>query len=101
MITYLPEPIYRPNTQYTISYQNLKERYINVCSMSDKEFIEKIWHIVHLISIISWFKEIPMEYIVGDLGLIHEISHHMCFDDGSKPNIEYIRKMFNEQCELI
>lgn len=65
--------------KYNLSYSDLRERYHEFCNLSDDEFKSRLSEILHFACIVSYLKELPNECTVSDEGIIHEISHLMCF----------------------
>lgn len=81
--------------KYSLSYQELKEHYLNFVSMSDAEFIININKALHLACIISFLKETPSYILLCDTGLIHEMVHYLNEDTRPTIDIQKIRELFN------
>lgn len=93
-IEYLSE-----GTKFSLSYQELREHYLNFCDMSDDEFLEKIPDALHLACIICFLKEIPTYICLTDKGIIHELVH-LLKENGTTTSLEEIRDSFKQTLSL-
>ena len=87
------------NSTYSLSYNELKEKYLKFCDMSDDDFLNNLQKAAHLACFIGWFKELPSDMTIGDRGIVHEIIHLMD-STLSTSSIRYIRKKFEEYLKL-
>lgn len=85
---------------YSISYQNLREEYLNHCQMTDEEFIKNLPSAIHLACIICFFKEVPHYLCLNDRGIIHELAHLLHIPESNTTSVEDIRKLFESSLEL-
>lgn len=92
-MTYLEE-----DRKFVVSYQELREKYLEFVNMTDEEFLSSLPKASHLACIICYFKEVPSYNCIGDTGIIHELIHLM--DEGTTTGLEDIRELFNEQLKL-
>lgn len=89
------------DTKFSLSYSELKERYLNALELEDLEFLERLPELSHLACVICWLKDCGRE-VLSDRGLIHELIHLMHFKSDPeknydlyvKHNLERIRKDF-------
>lgn len=105
MIDYNHEPLGYANSKYSISYNELRENYIRICQMDDKEFVEKLPEVAHLACVIAWFKEIPSYICLCDEGIIHQIIHLIHLGYGkekwaNKIELKKIRNQFKKELKL-
>ncbi len=89
------------NNKYKLSYKELREKYREICSLSLNSFLAKLPEVLHLVCIISYLKEIPNEYLVGDESLIHNIAHLMHIPNEDLVCAEKIKKQFEKEMKLI
>lgn len=85
------------NKHYLLSYNDLREKYLEFVEITDEEFDKRIIEATHLACIISWFKELPNDATLGDMGIIHELVHYMQLQE---PSIRTIRKQYEELLKL-
>jgi len=88
-------------TQYTLSYKELKNHYIDFISMSDQDFLDKLPAASHLACMICFLKEIPTENCLSDKGIIHELIHLLSIPKEELLNITEIRELFKNQLKLV
>ena len=62
-------------SKFSLSYSDLKEHYLNICEMSDSEFLENLPDALHLACFICFLKEIPTYVCLTDKGIVHELVH--------------------------
>lgn len=97
MFIYLVE-----NSQYSISYQNLRNDYLKYCLMSDEDFLKHLKDILHFACIVCWMKE-RSEAALRDDGVIHQLVHILgkvnC-DMNEKELLSITRDIFNRECCL-
>lgn len=84
---------------FVLSYSELKEKYILMCEMTDKEFMENIADAIHLACIICFFKEIPTYVCLTDKGIIHELVH-LLKENGTTTPLKEIRDLFSLTLKL-
>lgn len=87
-------------SQYSLSYQELKEHYQVMCEMSDVDFLKNIPDAIHLACIICFLKETPTYVCLTDTGIIHELVH-LLKDDGTTTPLEEIRELFKMTLRLV
>lgn len=85
---------------YSLSYRELREHYLRVCAMTDKQFKAALPEILHIACIISYVKEIPNNCLVSDQGLIHLIAHQMHIPEDSTFEFRTLRRRFKVLLEL-
>lgn len=88
------------NKKYIIHYRELREHYINFCSMSDIDFKNNIKEALHLACVICFFKEIPTEICLSDIGIVHELVHMITIGEENTTTLKEIRELFRQQLEL-
>lgn len=88
------------NSEYQVSYKELKEWYETVRSYSDAEFVLKLPEIIHLTCMLCWFKEVPMDQVIGDEGIVHQLAHLLHIPNEPIINLVEIRNQFNNLCKL-
>jgi hypothetical protein len=90
------------NSTFSVSYQELKAKYLSLKNLSDEEFFRDIPDVLHFVCIVCFLKETPSYLLLSDTGLIHQLTHLMCLDEplvtGKK---NQIRQDFNDICELV
>ena len=86
--------------KFSMSYTELREEYMRVIDMTDKEFMDNLPKILHVACIICFFKEIPTYECLSDVGIIHEIAHIM-EDNNPVHSLKHIRNKFKDQLELV
>ena len=84
--------------KYLLSYQQLREKHLELCDLSDQEFIGRAAEAAHLACIICYLKEIPTYVCLSDRGIVHELVHllHIPGD----VNLHDLRNEFKEQLRL-
>lgn len=83
-----------------VSYQELRDLYIDITEMSDDEFMSKISEILHAACIIAWFKELGSDATISDVGIIHQLVHLLHIPDEPTIILSEIREQFNALLEL-
>jgi hypothetical protein len=63
------------NAHYIFSYQDVREKHLEFCRLSDMEFIRRLPEVIHLAVFICFVKEIPSYVCLADNGIIHELVH--------------------------
>lgn len=86
--------------RFLLSYQELKEKYINFCNYSDSEFLDNLPDILHLACIVCFLKETPSYVCLSDTGIIHELVH-LLKDNGTTTSIQEIRELFKTTICLV
>lgn len=87
---------------YVVSYSSLREDYWRYSKMSDEEFKKSLLQALHFACVTCWFKEKQTQYVLSDTGVIHELVHLLVgFYDDNDEQFQQIRKLFNEECELV
>jgi len=88
---------------YELSYKELRASYREFVAMDDETFVANAIKAVHLACIVSFLKELPIETVLSDTGIVHELIHLL--DENSRPDalisLERIRKNFKEILELV
>lgn len=79
---------------YTLHYQELREKYNELCSVSDEEFMKKLPEALHLACVICYLKEVPTYLCLSDKGIIHELVHLLHIPEGNTATLRDIRKLF-------
>ena len=88
----------QPNHSYSLSYRELKEDFERYEAMSDTEFVNNIKEILHFACICSWFKELGIDTIVSDEGIIHELVHLLT---NTHSEVGRVRSQFNNLLRLV
>lgn len=88
MIEYLSE-----GAKFSLSYQELREHYLNFCEMSDSDFLKNLPDALHLACIICFLKETPTYVCLTDKGIIHELVH-LLKENGTTTSLQEIRDLF-------
>lgn len=87
--------------KFTLSYKELRGHYLELCGLSDEDFLKKIPQALHLACVICFLKEIPVEFCLTDRGIIHELVHLISLDPETYPmDLKEIRKLFEETLRL-
>lgn len=87
------------DTKYSLSYQELREKYYHFLGLSDMKFVEEAAEALHLACIICFLKEIPTYVCLSDKGIIHELVHIIHLKENFTP-IADIRKLFEVTLKL-
>jgi hypothetical protein len=85
--------------EFIFHYQELKDKYNEFCEMDNDEFCKSSKDALHLAIIICYLKELPTSAVLGDTGIIHELTHLVCGIELSK-SIEELRNDFMEILKL-
>lgn len=87
------------NKKFSFSYKETKELYLEFKEMSDEVFFSDIPKLLHFVCFVGWFKELGMESLISDVGIIHELVHIL---DGTETVLtkKEIRNNFNKLLEL-
>jgi len=92
---------YRVNGKhYVISYSELKESHSKVCAYSDSEFLSNLAEVLHIATIICFFKETPSYVCLADDGIIHQLVHLFHLPNDTILELVEIRNLFKEQLFL-
>ena len=51
--------------KYSLSYSDLKERYLNIAELSNEAFMNRLPEILHTACIICYVKEIPSSVVLS------------------------------------
>ncbi len=86
--------------EYSISYNKLKQEYLNFCNLSDEDFLKKLPAALHLACVICWFKESPTDVVLSDVGIIHQLAHLLHMPDEPAVKIGEIRETFKSCLHL-
>jgi len=87
--------------KYLMSYQELKELYIQHCEMSSEEFLSNLSSALHLACVIGFLKEIPTYNILSDRGIVHLLVHLLEFNgEEGTMTLDEVRQVFKEQLKL-
>ena len=68
--------------------------------MTDEEFLNNLPSAAHLACFIGWMKELSLNELVGDQGIVHELIHLM---DNTREirELPKIRKQFESLLKLV
>ena len=94
---------YRLNDRtYGFSYSDIKQSYEAFCRMTDRKFLEKLPEAIHLACFICFIKEIPTQYCLSDVGVVHELVHLLCIpnEEGRASTVKDVRALFAEELRL-
>lgn len=86
--------------KYLLSYQELREKYLTFCALSDKGFKKRLPEALHLACVICFLKEIPTYVCLCDIGIIHELAHALHIKDENTTPFSEIRELFKQQLKL-
>lgn len=86
--------------KFSLSYQELREKYHEFCIMSDEDFMKSLPAAAHFACIVSWLKELPNDCTIGDKGIVHELIHLMHIPEGNTVTLQQIRELFKKNLEL-
>jgi hypothetical protein len=84
--------------KFTLSYQQLKNEYLEIVEWTDGQFLAGLPRVLHLACVISWFKELPADDTLGDQGIVHELVHLM--HSGTTTPLSEIRASYKELLRL-
>lgn len=99
MISYSPDD--HSDGKYVISYSSLREDFQRYSAMSDDEFRGSLIQVLHFACVVCWFKEKQAQWILSDVGIIHELVHLLeGFYQDNDAQFQKIRQLFNEECQL-
>lgn len=87
--------------KYILSYEELKNKYIEVCEYNRERFLTNISSILHLSCVICYLKELPSYIIISDEGIIHQLVHILDKTFVEPYEIDKVRKLFKHQCQLV
>jgi len=93
-IEYLSE-----GSKFSLSYQDLRNHYLEFCEMSDADFMDNLPDAIHLACIICFLKELPTYVCLTDKGVIHELVH-LLKEDLTTASLEDIRALFKSTLNL-
>jgi hypothetical protein len=85
---------------YALSYNELRDKYVEFISIKDREFKERLPEALHLACIISYLKEIPNNCLVSDEGLLHMIAHQLHIPEHTTNEFRQMRKQFKKLLAL-
>jgi hypothetical protein len=68
--------------------------------MDDDDFMASLPEAVHVAVVLAWFKGLPTNDVLGDCGVIHELTHLLHIPDEPVIDIRAIREQFKEQLKL-
>lgn len=86
--------------KFILSYQELREKHIELCGLSDTAFLSRLPEAIHLACFISYIKELEPEITISDVGIIHELAHLMHIPDDTIQGLKEIRKQFKNVLKL-
>lgn len=87
------------NKKYSLSYQELKGKYLELSILTTEEFKKRLPEILHFSCIVSYLKEFGNESF-SDEGLVHQLCHLLHIPDEPLIDAEKIRNLFIEQMKL-
>lgn len=79
--------------KFSLSYQKLKDHYLDFCDMSDSDFLKNLPDALHLACVICFLKETPTYICLTDKGIIHELVH-LLKEDVTTTSLKEIRDLF-------
>lgn len=82
-------------SNFSFSYNELKEDYYKIKNYSNEEFIKNINNILHFTVFICYLKEIPTSTCLSDTGIIHELIHLLNNIELSNYSLDKIRENWN------
>jgi bacterioferritin (cytochrome b1) len=88
------------NKRYVLHYQELRGQYIEICEMSDEEFLANLPKALHLACIICFVKEIPSYECLSDIGIIHQLTHLIDIQKTVIGELKEIRELFKSSLLL-
>lgn len=88
------------DSKFTLSYQELRESYLNFCEMDDTAFLNNLKAALHLAVVICFLKETPTYICLSDKGIIHELVHELDIGRRNTTTLEEIRELFKRQLML-
>jgi len=86
---------------YSFDYQELKEKYLELESLTDIQFLDRIPEILHFVCFVSYVKNTPSYILLNDRGLIHELVHLLDLKGHPTNDLENIREQFKIWCKLV
>lgn len=95
MITYIVN-----DSEYQVSYTELKKWYYTIRAYTDIEFATNLPEIIHFTCMLCWFKELPMDQVIGDEGIVHQLAHLLHIPNEPIIDLKEIRELFNTLCKL-
>ncbi|MDH0290616.1 hypothetical protein N7414_15940 [Pseudomonas sp. GD04087] len=85
---------------YRLSYAELREAHVRLCSLPDEEFLAALPEVLHLACMIAWLKEVPADLLLCDEGLLHQLTHLLHIPDEPLINLQQVRAAYALQLEL-
>lgn len=82
---------------YILSYRELRQKHIEICEMTDDEFIKSLPTAMHLACVICFLKEKPATEVLADNGIIHMLAHLM---DNVDECVANVRLEFKNELQL-
>lgn len=89
------------NNKYSLSYKELREKYLEICNLPLSSFLFRLPEVLHITCMISYLKEVPNEYLVGDESLIHNLAHLMHIPEEALVSAKEIKEQFEKEMKLI
>ncbi len=86
--------------KFSLSYQELRQKHIELCDMSDAEFMDHIPEAAHLACVICFLKETPTYICLSDKGIVHELIHLMHIPQDAEKRLPEIRDTFTKRLKL-
>lgn len=88
---------------FSVSYSDLQQEFVRYREMSDEMFKDNLAGAIHFAVFVCWFKELQTQHTCADDGIIHQLVHllHIGDDMCMHGKLPGIRKLFNEQLELV
>lgn len=81
---------------YQYDPEHLKFLYNKFINCSDKEFVDSLPDVLHFACYVSWVKEVDVDLLLSDSGLIHELVHLLKPGTKKFTDLSTIRKKFEE-----
>jgi len=87
---------YIEDSRYHFSYQELKEKHLELCALKNDQFLKQLPQALHIACFICWLKELGNEATISDKGIIHELVHLLHIPEEPLVDIKKIRKQFKQ-----
>ena len=87
--------------KYSLSYEELKQKYGEIRKYSDGEFMTNLPKILHYSCFACWVLGVPSQDCLSDEGLIHQLIHLLAIPDEPLINLKQIREQFNTEMHII
>lgn len=88
------------DTQYVLSYHQLREEYYRFTQMTDSQFLNELPAAAHLACVICFLKELSSDCCLCDKGIIHELIHLIHIPNENNTPLKDVRMLFSEILKL-